>query len=93
MMSKSQRDQRSNSLNPNNKAWRSGNDNRSNQMNPNNPAHNSSRQVIESSGRWSQRMDSKSASRIQSHADKTGTNQGFKTRAQSSAKRNEVEDG
>jgi len=30
-------------------------------------------------------MTSKDASRIQSHADRTGTNQGFKARAQSSA--------
>lgn len=90
-MSKSQRDQRSNSLNPNNRAHKSGNDNRSNQMNPNNPSHASSRQSSESSGRWSQRMDAKSASRIQSHADKTGTNQDFKARAQSSAEKNEDE--
>ncbi|WP_406661896.1 hypothetical protein V7O66_05125 [Methanolobus sp. ZRKC3] len=30
-------------------------------------------------------MTAKDASRIQSHADKTGNNQGFKARAQSSA--------
>jgi hypothetical protein len=36
-------------------------------------------------------MDAKSASRIQSHADKTGTNQDFKARAQSSAEKNEDE--
>jgi len=30
-------------------------------------------------------MTSEAASRIQSHADSTGTNQGFKARAQSSA--------
>lgn len=30
-------------------------------------------------------MDKKSAARIQSHADRTGTNQDFKARAQSSA--------
>ena len=90
-MSKTQRDQRANSLNPNNKANKSGNDNRSNQMNPNNPTHDSSRQTSGSSGRWSQRMDSKSASRIQSHADKTCTNQEFKARAQSAAEKNEGE--
>ncbi len=33
-------------------------------------------------------MTSKAASRIQSHADKTGTNQGFKVRAQRSAAKN-----
>lgn len=33
-------------------------------------------------------MRSKSASRIQSHADRTGRNQGFKGRAQSAASRN-----
>jgi len=34
-------------------------------------------------------MDRKSASRIQFHADKTGRNQDFKARAQSSARKNE----
>ena len=72
-MAKSQRDQRANSLNPNN------------------PAYDSSRQSSWISGRWSQRMDAKSASRIQAHADKTGTNQGFKARAQSAAEKNEGE--
>ena len=91
-MSKSQRDQRSNSLNPNNRASKSGNDNRSNQLNPNNPAHDSSSQSSGSSGRWNQRMDAKSASRIQARADKTGTNQDFKSRAQSAAEKNEDED-
>ena len=57
-LNKSSKDQRSNSMNPNNKSNKSSRDNRSNQMNPNNP---------KSSGRWSQRMDAKSASRIQSH--------------------------
>ena len=31
------------------------------------------------------KMTSKAASRIQSHSDKTGKNQGFKSRAQSAA--------
>ena len=57
-MNKSSKNQRSNSMNPNNKSNQSSRDNRSNQMNPNNP---------KISGRWSQRMDAKSASRIQSH--------------------------
>ena len=34
------------------------------------------------------KMTSKAAQRIQSHADKTGKNQGFKIRAQSSATKN-----
>ena len=34
------------------------------------------------------KMTSKGARRIQSHADKTGKNQGFKSRAQSSAAKN-----
>ena len=55
-------------------------------MNPNNSAYRSSRQ---SSGSWKTRMDAKSASRIQSHADKTGNNQDFKARAQSAAEKNE----
>lgn len=33
-------------------------------------------------------MSDKAATRIQSHADKSGTNQGFKARAQSSAAKN-----
>lgn len=34
------------------------------------------------------KMSSKAASRIQSHSDKTGRNQGFKSRAQSAASKN-----
>jgi len=34
------------------------------------------------------RMTSEAAQRIQSHADRSGTNQDFKARAQSSAERN-----
>jgi len=34
-------------------------------------------------------MTGKAAARIQSHADKSGTNQGFKARVQSSAAKNE----
>jgi len=37
------------------------------------------------------KMSSKSAARIQSHADKTGKNQDFKARAQSSAAKDEKE--
>jgi len=33
-------------------------------------------------------MTKDAASRIQSHADKTGTNEGFKTRAQAAATKN-----
>ena len=78
-MNKSSKNQRSNSMNPNNKSNQSSRDNRSNQMNPNNP---------KISGRWSQRMDAKSASRIQSHSDKNESNQDFKARAQSAAEKN-----
>lgn len=82
-MNKSSKNQRSNSMNPNNKSNKSSRDNRSNQMNPNNP---------KSLGRWSQRMDAKSVSRIQSHADKNGSNQDFKARAQSAAEKNKSND-
>ncbi|WP_292471365.1 hypothetical protein [Methanolobus sp.] len=34
-------------------------------------------------------MTSKAASRIQAHADRTGTNQGFKARSQASASKNQ----
>ncbi|MFC1803395.1 hypothetical protein ACFL0D_05450 [Thermoproteota archaeon] len=37
---------------------------------------------------WKTLMDEASASRIQSHTDKTGKNQDFKARAQSAASRN-----
>tara|TARA_B110000914_G_scaffold225238_1_gene245326 strand:- start:188 stop:532 length:345 start_codon:yes stop_codon:yes gene_type:complete len=90
-LSKSQKENRSNQMNPNNRANQNGTDNRSNQMNPNNSAHDSSRQAAGSPGRWRQRMDSKSASRIQAHADKTDMNQDFKARAQSAAEKNEDE--
>ena len=90
-MSKSQRDQRSKSLNPNNSANKSARDNRSNQLNPNNKSHQGQNTDASVSGRWSRRMDSKSASRIQSHSDKNDTNQEFKARAQSASEKNENE--
>lgn len=88
-MSKSQRDQRANGKNPNNPSGKSSVDNRANQLNPNNPAHSRNANSTTHSGRWGQRMDQKSASRIQSHADKTDTNKGFKERAQRAANDNE----
>jgi len=87
-MSKAQRDQRANSKNPNNPSNKSSVDNRANQLNPNNPTHNRNTSSTTHSGRWGQRMDQKSASRIQSHADKTETNQDFKQRAQRAADKN-----
>jgi len=71
-----------------NKSNKSSLDNRSNQMNPNNPDYDSSRRDSGSSGRWSRRMDERSALRIQSHADKTASNQDFKARVQSAAENN-----
>ena len=64
-------------------------DHRANQLNPNNSAHSKNANSTKHSGRWGQRMDQKSASRIQSHADKTDTNQGFKERAQRAAEENQ----
>ena len=73
-------------------------DNRSRQLNPNDPTYHASR--ASGSGRgagggggespraW---MDREAASRIQSHADKSGRNQDFKERAQSAADRNDSE--
>ena len=87
-MSKAQRDQRANSKNPNNPSNKSSVDNRANQLNPNNPTHNRNTSSTTHSGRWGQRMDQKSASRIQSHADKTETNQDVKQRAQRAADKN-----
>jgi len=74
-------------------------DNRSRQLNPNDPTYHASR--ASGNGRGSDKgagdsprvwMDREAASRIQSHADKSGRNQGFKERAQSAADRNDSED-
>ena len=59
-------------------------DNRSRQLNPENRAYRRSRQEDKGGG-WRDRMDKQAAGRIQSHSDRTGTNQGFKRRAQSTA--------
>lgn len=88
-MTKTQRDQRSNSKNPNHPSHKSSVDNRANQLNPKNSAHNRNANSTKHSGRWGQRMDQKSASRIQSHADKTDSNHGFKERAQKAAQQND----
>ncbi len=88
-MSKAQRDQRSNSKNPNNASHKSSVDNRANQLNPNNSAYNGGAQSSQHHGSWGRRMNQKSASRIQSHADRQGTNQGFKERAQRAASKND----
>lgn len=88
-MSKAQRDQRSNSKNPNNASHKSSVDNRANQLNPNNSAYNGGAQSNQHHGSWGRRMDQKSASRIQSNADRQGTNQGFKERAQRAASKND----
>jgi len=76
-------------------------DNYANQLNPTHPAYWASRgrdmpsrdtQPAESaqggSGSWRQRMTAADAARIQSHADRTDTNQEFKARAQSAAAKN-----
>lgn len=78
---------------------KAGRDNRSRQLNPNDPTYHASR--ASGSGRGSGGrggdsprawMDREAASRIQSHADKTGRNKDFKERAQSAADRNDSED-
>ena len=63
-------------------------DNRSRQLNTENKAYHRSRQGSKG-GSWRNRMDKQAASRIQGHADRTGKNQGFKRRAQSTADKNE----
>lgn len=63
-------------------------DNRSRQLNPKDRLYALSQNVSSSSDHgkdWRTQMDEMSASRIQSHADKTGKNQDFKSRAQSAA--------
>ncbi len=80
-------------------------DNRSRQLNPKDPTYWESRSGRESnssggkgvSGKtvsgpsvdWKEWMTQEAAGRIQSHADKTGRNQDFKSRAQSAADKNE----
>lgn len=77
---------------------KAGRDNRSRQLNPNDPTYHASRasgsgQGTGGGGGDSPRawMDREAASRIQSHADKSGRNQDFKNRAQSAADRNDSE--
>jgi len=80
-------------------------DNRSRQLNPKDPTYWESRSggAGSSSGGkgasgkagsgprvdWKEWMTQEAAGRIQSHADKTGRNQDFKSRAQSAADKNE----
>lgn len=82
-MSKAARDNRANQLNPNSSAYRSSRSSPSTKDHTNTPASNQGR------GSWRTRMDARSASRIQSHADKSGKNQDFKSRAQAAADKNE----
>ena len=63
-------------------------DHRSRQLNPKDRLHHLSRGTIPVNKDWKSLMDIVSASRIQSHADKTKRNQDFKSRAQSAADRN-----
>ena len=78
---------------------RAARDNRSRQLNPRDHTYwqaraqsNSSKGSSSSSQNrsdWREWMDEEASKRIQSHADKSGRNQGFKGRAQRAAKRNE----
>ena len=77
---------------------KAGRDNRSRQLNPNDPTYHASRASGSGRGAGGGRsdsprawMDREAASRIQSHADKTGRNQDFKERAQSATDRNDSE--
>ena len=82
-MSKSDRDNRANQLNPNNRAYQSSRSSRSSASTPSDTHSESAK------GSWRSRMDARSASRIQSHADRTGENDDFKSRAQRAAERND----
>lgn len=64
-------------------------DHRSRQLNPKDEKYAQSRQETNSSVNWRTMMSEEDARRIQSHADKTGTNQDFKSRSQRSASVNE----
>lgn len=76
-------------------------DNRSRQMNPNDLRYRQSRQANEShkdaspkdnpvaGTGWRGRMMAEDAARIQSHADKNGTNRDFKERSQRAAEKNQ----
>ena len=69
-------------------------DNRSRQLNPRDRVYHLSREITiqDNSKDWKTLMDEVAASRIQSHADRTGHNQDFKARAQSAAAKNRRED-
>jgi len=69
-------------------------DQRSRQLNPKDRLFQLSRGIPHSGYQnkdWTTLMDEVAASRIQSHADKTGKNQDFKARAQSAAAKNKNE--
>jgi hypothetical protein len=69
-------------------------DHRSRQLNPQDRLFQLSRgmdNVKNHENDWKTLMDQVAASRIQSHSDRTGRNQDFKERAQSSADKNENE--
>ena len=88
---------------PNNQPSRTGRskaerNNRSRQLNPKDVRYEQSRGRGHSASRsksgsstpdWRSRMKSEDAARIQSHADRTGTNQDFKERSQRAAEKNE----
>ena len=66
-------------------------DHRSRQLNPEDRLYTRLRgesNIQNSEKDWRSLMDEVAASRIQSHADRTGLNQDFKARAQSSASKN-----
>lgn len=69
-------------------------DNRSRQLNPQDRVYSLTSVITNpqnSDKDWKTLMDEVAASRIQSHADKTGRNQDFKSRAQSAAAKNKTE--
>ncbi len=86
---KSPNENRSNTKNPNNPAYKAARDNRANQLNQNIPRYQSkSRNYEDVTYLGKNKMTSKAARRIQSHADRTGRNLDFKVRVQRAAAKN-----
>ena len=83
---------------------KAGRDNRSRQLNPRDHTFwqaraqsggsggHSSNSPTRGKSNWREWMDKEASKRIQAHADRTGRNQGFKSRAQRAANRNEDDD-
>ena len=80
--SKADRNNRSRQMNPNDLRYQ-----QSRQANPSNKSSSSKSTSGPATG-WREKMMAEDAVRIQSHSDRTGTNQDFKERSQRAAEKN-----